>query len=93
MKTSVWLFGGTALLLASCGGIQSGGSEQSNPFIAELPEGVLEIVAPFQDLKAVQINPLDGCYEYRHIGKVETTFLPLRAKNGRPICTRFPETT
>ena len=91
MKISVWLFGSVAVLLASCGEIQSGGSNSSDQFIAELPEGVLAIAAPFQDLKAVKIDPLDGCYVYRHIGKVETTFLPLRAQNGRPICTRLPD--
>lgn len=91
MKISVWLFGCATLTLASCGNIQNGGGNPSDQFITELPEGVLAIAAPFQDLKAVRIDPLDGCYVYRHIGKVETTFLPLRARNGRPICTRLPD--
>ncbi|MGH1368046.1 MAG: hypothetical protein ACRBCL_05470 [Maritimibacter sp.] len=59
-------------------------------FFAEVPEGVLEIAAPYQDLTAVKIDPVDGCYVYRHVGPVETTFLPLRATNGRPICSRAP---
>jgi hypothetical protein len=91
MKISVWLFGSVAILLASCGNILSGGSDPSGRFIAELPKGVLAIAAPYQDLKAVRIDPLDGCYVYRHVGQIETTFLPLRAKNGRPICTRLPD--
>lgn len=56
-------------------------------FIAELPEGVLAIAAPYQDLSAVRIDPTTGCYVYRHIGPVENTFLPLRTPQGGPICT------
>ncbi|WP_300514225.1 hypothetical protein [Aliiroseovarius sp.] len=63
----------------------------SGGFIMELPEPVLEIVAPNQDLTAVRIDPEDGCYVYRHVGPVETTFLPLRSKRGRPICTQRAE--
>ena len=65
-----------------------GGSTQ---FLAEVPEGVRAEAAPFQDLTAVQLRPEDGCYWYRHTGPVETTFLPLRTVEGRPICTRAPE--
>jgi hypothetical protein len=32
--------------------------------------------------------PEDGCYWYRYVGPVETTYLPLRTIEGRPICTR-----
>ncbi|SFN97979.1 hypothetical protein SAMN04487859_112102 [Roseovarius lutimaris] len=63
------------------------GSEDPG-FLTELPEGVLAIVAPYQDLQAVRISPEDGCYWYRHVGPVETTMLPLRTVNGNPICTR-----
>jgi len=89
MSKPVWLIGTAALLLAACDGTVSGGT--SGNFISELPEGVLAIAAPYQDLTSVRINEADGCYEYRHVGPVETTFLPLRATNGRPICSRPPE--
>jgi hypothetical protein len=56
--------------------------------IRELPPRVLEIAAPGQDLTMVRLNPADGCYQYRYAGPVEVTYLPLRAKGGRPICTR-----
>lgn len=56
--------------------------------LAKLPDGVVEIAAPYQDLSAVRIMPEDGCYWYRHEGPVETTYLPLRTTEGRPICTR-----
>ncbi|WP_321363214.1 hypothetical protein [uncultured Celeribacter sp.] len=61
-------------------------------YLKEVPEGLAEVAAPNQNLAAVQINPEDGCYWYRHEGPVETTLLPLRAKNGRPICTEAPAT-
>lgn len=57
--------------------------------LAKLPEGVVEIAAPYQDLSTVRIMPDDGCYWYRHEGPVETTYLPLRTTEGRPICTRI----
>ncbi len=57
-------------------------------FIEELPEGVLAIVAPNQNLGAVRVLPDDGCYWYQWVGPVETTFLPLLTLDGRMICTR-----
>ncbi|SHF12796.1 hypothetical protein SAMN05444279_1186 [Ruegeria intermedia] len=56
--------------------------------LAKVPEGVIAIAAPGQDLSAVRIMPEDGCYWYRHVGPVETTYLPLRTVDGRPICAR-----
>ncbi len=65
----------------------SGGGDVGN--LTKLPEGVVEIAAPYQDLSAVRIMPEDSCYWYRHEGPVETTYLPLRTTEGRPICTRI----
>ena len=53
-----------------------------------LPEAVRAAAAPFQDLSVVELREDDGCYWYRHTGPVETTFLPLRTRDGRPICAR-----
>jgi hypothetical protein len=58
--------------------------------VANLPERVLEIAAPGQNLNTVRVNEADGCYEYQYRGPVETTYLPLRSSTGRPICTRAP---
>jgi len=88
MKNLAWILGCGTSLLASCDTISGGNGNLSGGFIGELPEGVLAIVAPYQDLDAVRIDPLDGCYIYRYAGPVETTFLPLRAVDGRPICTQ-----
>ncbi|MFD2855951.1 hypothetical protein ACFSZS_15885 [Seohaeicola zhoushanensis] len=46
------------------------------------------MAAPGQDLQDVRVFPEDGCYWYRYVGPVETTYLPLRTRDGRPICTR-----
>jgi len=90
MRKPVWMLGFAAALLTACDATYTGGGTAGG-FIQELPEGVLAIVGPYQDLTAVKIDETDGCYVYRHVGPVETTFLPLRAKNGRLICTRPPE--
>ena len=91
MQKSTLMWIGAPLFLAACA--TTVGQDQSTPdgFIAELPEGVLAVAAPFQDLTAVRIDPTNGCYVYRHVGPVETTFLPLRTTEGRPICTRAPD--
>ena len=88
MRNLVCLLGCVPFLLAACSDVQSGNSVPSSQFIAELPDGVLAIAAPYQDLNAVRIDPADGCYVYSHAGPVETTLLPLRTVNGQPICTR-----
>ena len=75
-------------LIAACQDISGTTASASNQFIAEVPEGATSIAAAGQDLTALKIDPIDGCYTYRHVGPVEDTMLPLRAKNGRPICTR-----
>ncbi len=91
MRNLVCLLGCAPFLLAACSDFQNGNDVPSGQFIDELPDGVLAIAAPYQNLNAVRIDPADGCYVYSHAGPVETTFLPLRAVNGQPICTRQPE--
>jgi hypothetical protein len=73
------------LTLAACA--ETGGTTTGPREVTELPEGVLAIVAPGQNLASVQIDE-SGCYVYRYSGPVETTYLPLRANSGAPICTR-----
>ena len=80
------------LFLAACA--ETGGdaaTANGGRDVTNLPEGVLAIVAPGQDLTSVQIDET-GCYVYRYSGPVETTFLPLRSTSGRPICTRAQTT-
>jgi hypothetical protein len=86
MKNMAWLIGCATMLLASC---ETNGNGNGAGTVA--PEAVQAIAAPNQDLEHVRIDPLDGCYTYRHVGPVETTYLPLRTAEGSPICTRLPD--
>lgn len=55
--------------------------------IGNVPDQVVAMAAPGQDLSSARLVPEDGCYWYAHSGPVETTLVPLRADGGRPICT------
>jgi len=57
-------------------------------YLTTLPDRLIEVAAPGQDLSAVRLNPDDGCFWYRYDGPVEVTMLPLRTREGRPICTQ-----
>lgn len=56
----------------------------------DLPENVAALAAPNQNLSTARLREEDGCYWYSHSGPVETTELPLRTIEGRPICARAP---
>ena len=90
MGVRVWIAGCAVLALAACADVQTTTDKMTTDdgFFKELPEGVRMVAAKNQDLTAVKIDPSNGCYVYRYRGPVETTFLPLRADNGRPICTQ-----
>ncbi len=88
MTKSVWGSVCFAVLLAGCTEL---GGTNSEGHLTTLSDNLVAIAAPHQDLTTVRINPEDGCYEYRHVGPVETTYLPLRAKAGNPLCSRPPE--
>lgn len=75
-----------AMLLAACAAQPGGPVDPQSGFISQLPPKVIELADPSQDLTAVQLNPEDNCYWYRYDGPVETTMLPLRTREGRPIC-------
>jgi hypothetical protein len=87
MKTFIWVPVCAMVLLAACDDMGGANSAASAGFMSEIPEGVLAIAAPYQDLTAVRIDRATGCYLYSHAGPVETTLLPLRTADGRPICT------
>lgn len=88
MKLAFAMLAGSTVFLAACQTTTDVGAGPDAGLIAEVPEAVSSIAAAGQDLTALRIDPIDGCYTYRHVGPVETTFLPLRSKEGRPICTR-----
>lgn len=64
------------------------GADPETGFMKELPEPLVELAAPGQDLSAVRLDPADGCFWYRYDGYVEVTMLPVLTREGRPICTR-----
>ena len=57
-------------------------------FLTEIQGEVAETVAPGQDTSDLRVDARDGCLMYRHVGPVETTYIPLRTKKGRPICIK-----
>lgn len=65
--------------------------EGDSVFLEEVPEALVALAAPYQSLEAVRLLPDDGCYWYRHQGPVETTLLPLRTQEGRPICVELAD--
>lgn len=81
------------LVLGACAAERAYTSSNENTFIEQLPDPVLAIAAPYQNLQAVKLLPEDGCYWYLHAGPVEATYLPLRTTKGRPICTQKAEAT
>ncbi len=84
-RKSVIIFGMLALLGGCTAVGESGGGVTGQPGV--IPEQVVALAAPYQDLSTARVLPEDGCYWYRHEGPVETTLLPLRTIDGRPICT------
>ena len=51
-----------------------------------IPPEVAAIAAPGQDLATARLRADDNCYWYSYAGPVETTLLPLKTVDGRPIC-------
>lgn len=78
------------LTLAACEEMD-GAAPGTMPGMGPASEKVVALAAPWQDLDNVRLDPATGCYQYRHAGPVETTLLPLRTSDGRPICTRPAE--
>ena len=59
--------------------------------LTDLPEPLLALAAPYQNLDKVRLDPADNCFWYLHDGPVEQTWLPLRTPRGNPICQPEPE--
>ena len=71
-------------LLAGCVATGTGASQEDA--LPPLPEEVAAVAAPWQNLATARLMAGDNCYWYEHSGPVETTMLPLRTPEGRPIC-------
>lgn len=86
MKYSAGLAVCAALLTSACAEIGTN-SATSQGQVENVPDSVLAIAAPYQNLNDIRIDPVDGCYTWRHDGPVESTYLPLRTNEGNPICS------
>lgn len=71
------------LLVGACAPV---GAEMAANGSGDIPESVVALAAPGQDLSTARLLPADNCYWYLHPGPVETTLVPLRAVGGGPIC-------
>ena len=81
---------GSAILLAGCEATTTTKTLDDGRVVSSaLPDEVIALAAPGQDLGSAVMQE-DNCFWYRHVGPVETTMLPLRAANGRPICVEAP---
>lgn len=83
MKLQLLLPTALVAALGGCAATGTGSSATGN-----LPEGVVALAGPNQDLSTARLLESDGCYWYSHRGPVETTELPLRTAEGNPICAR-----
>ena len=72
-----------AFLLTGCATTPAVDSDGA---FAELPEQLVGLAAPYQNLRKVRLDPNDNCFWYLHDGPVEATWLPLRTSQGNPIC-------
>lgn len=77
----------TVLVLGACAAPYDGTASGPAGEGVTIPQAVVDIAAPYQDLTTARLRPEDGCYWYLHAGPVETTSLPLRTPDGRQICT------
>ena len=72
----------SAVLLGACSTDMNGTSQEPET----VPDAVIALAAPDQNIETARLRPEDGCYWYEHSGPVETTLVPLRSPAGNPIC-------
>ena len=84
MKKSVLLI--CVGLIAGCDEMAALGTSGDEPRYPPLPEEIIAVADPRQNLTAATLLEEDRCYWYEHRNVVETTLLPLRTPDGRHIC-------
>lgn len=82
MRSAIFCFIATSAVLTAC----SAPVSESKPL---LPDSVLSVVGPNQDLENTKIDDETGCVYYLHNGQVETTWIPLRSETGGSICINY----
>jgi len=84
MRKSTTLAVVGVVMLAACAGapVEDTGANSDEV----IPPELVNLAAPNQDISTARILPEDGCYWYEHRGRVETTLLPVKTRDGRRIC-------
>lgn len=85
MRYQIAITGSALLFVAGCALPQDNVGKDAKT-IGAVPDKVLAMAGPDQDLSTVHLRPEDGCYWYEHSGPVETTVVPLRTASGSLIC-------
>lgn len=86
MKTKFAVMAMMVPLLGACSGqLGMSGNEDGKSGEAEVPEAVLQLAAPNQNVQSARMQE-DGCFWYEYAGPVETTRLPLTTVDGKRIC-------
>lgn len=81
--TNRWIWPvASAVILGACSTDMNVASQEPET----VPEAVIALAAPDQNIQTARLRPEDGCYWYEHSGPVETTLVPLRSPAGNPIC-------
>jgi hypothetical protein len=73
----------TLLAFAGCTSVQP--TTPQEPAVV-IPQAVVNIADPRQNLTTARLRDQDNCYWYQHTNPLEVTPLPLRTIDGRPIC-------
>ncbi|MBV7380525.1 hypothetical protein [Maritimibacter dapengensis] len=85
MTRPLFLLAALPLTLAACDATMA--PAPSGTSSTTVPENIAAMAAPYQNLSSARVDEATGCYVYLHRGPVESTYLPLRTADGRPICT------
>jgi len=75
-------------VLGACTNLIETQDTESQPMV---PEEVIAIADPGQDVMSAFLRPEDNCYWYMHNGPVEITPLPLKTVNGQRICVEVSD--
>ncbi len=71
MKAAIPAVVATALILGACTAPTGGTGDDTRGRPASVPQAVVEIAAPHQDLSTARLLPDDKCYWYMHAGRVD----------------------
>ncbi len=85
IKPQNMLIAATFFFVAGCA-VQPNEISEKDDRIGDIPENVIAMAGPNQDIATARLKPEDNCFWYEHRGPVETTLVPLRSPQGNPIC-------